>query len=382
MNARNAHADTAPPASMARRSAAVLLDALVWLAVAGWVVAKGVVDWAGAEPGSTASDDALGIMTIGLALTGALVVTQWLLHARNGWTIGRLAVGIRTLDVESRRPIGVARVFVRTVVVAAGFAVALLGGLLVLASPFFDRTRRNRGWHDRAASDEVLDLRESVQMAAQLPPRRSRPPVTEAAPAPRGPTTVPEWAQVPSLATTTDRPAPAAALVLAPVTPRRSSPDLDTRSIPVVGGVLSPGLAPELEMTRPVNVRVDVVPEPPAQPEIAVAEFELSDGRRVSIERVALVGRNPASEAAHVQLVRVADPTRSVSKTHLQIGVDPGGVWVADRGSTNGTVVTLPDGGQIACRADQQVRLRVGSTVVFGDCSMRLVRTPGAVPAA
>ena len=74
------------------------------------------------------------------------------------------------------------------------------------------------------------------------------------------------------------------------------------------------------------------------------------------------MGRNPASDA-DVQLVRVVDPARSVSKTHLQIGVEPGGVWVADRGSTNGTVVTLPDGAQVVCRVDQQVRLRVGSTV-------------------
>ena len=69
-----------------------------------------------------------------------------------------------------------------------------------------------------------------------------------------------------------------------------------------------------------------------------------------------------------------------MSKTHLQIGVEPAGVWVADRGSTNGTVVTLPDGGQVVCRVDQQVRIRVGSTVVFGDCSMRLVRVPRRVP--
>src|SRR5690242_13652420 len=108
VNARRARADAAPPASMARRSAAVLVDALVWLAAAGWVLAVGLVGWAGAEEGSTAADDAVGTMTIGLALTGALVLVQWMLHARNGWTVGRLAVGVRTLDVESRLPIGVA----------------------------------------------------------------------------------------------------------------------------------------------------------------------------------------------------------------------------------------------------------------------------------
>ena len=113
----------------------------------------------------------------------------------------------------------------------------------------------------------------------------------------------------------------------------------------------------------------------------SVAEIELGDGQRVTIARTALVGRNPASDA-DVQLVRVVDPARSVSKTHLQIGVEPGGVWIADRGSTNGTVVTLPDGAQVVCRVDQQVRLRVGSTVTFGDCSLRLIRAPGNDPMA
>ncbi|WP_028048750.1 RDD family protein [Cellulomonas sp. URHD0024] len=390
MNARYARADAAPPASMGRRFAAVLLDAVAWLVLGGWIVVAGVIAWARAEPSTQASDDAVALMTIGLALTGALVVTQWILHGRLGWTLGRLATGVRTLDVESRQPIGIARIFVRFVVVAAGAVVALLGALVVLLSPFFDRTGRNRGWHDRAAGDEVLDVRRSVLAAAQQPPRRSRPSVTTASTvastasaaavvaeptaAPRHAAPVPAWASIPRPPMVS--PPPPSSLVLAPVAPRRSGPDLDTRAIPVVRPGLSYGLAPELEMTRPAPPRTAAVLSHPPVAERMGAEFELSDGRRVSIERIALVGRNPASDAP-VQLVRVADPGRSVSKTHLQIGVERTGVWVADRGSTNGTVVTLPDGGQVICGVDQQVRLRVGSTVLFGDCSMRLVWVPG-----
>jgi hypothetical protein len=311
-----------------------------------------------------------------MVLTGVLVLAQWLLHGSYGWTLGRLATGVRTLDVESREPVGVARIFVRTVVVLAGAAVVLVGAVVVLASPFFDRTRRNRGWHDRAAGDEVLDVRESVLVAAELPPRR----VTAGAPEPSAPTRrpapVPDWAAAPAPTTAEQTAVPS--LVLSPVTPRRSSPDLDTRTIPVVLPGLAYGLLPELELTRPVAPRADLITGPQPVVDRTAAEFELSDGRRVSIERTALVGRNPASEA-QVQLVRVADPTRSVSKTHLQIGVEASGVWVADRGSTNGTVVTLPDGGQVVCGVDQQVRIRVGATVVFGDCSMRLVGVPAAV---
>jgi pSer/pThr/pTyr-binding forkhead associated (FHA) protein len=137
-----------------------------------------------------------------------------------------------------------------------------------------------------------------------------------------------------------------------------------------------PELDPEVEMTRRAAPRPEAVAPVVDQPS-TTAELALSDGRRVVVDGVALVGRNPAA-AVDVQLVRVVDPGRSVSKTHLQVAVSPSGVWVADRGSTNGTVVTLPDGGQVVCPVDHPVRLRVGATVRFGDCSFVVVRGPGA----
>ncbi|WP_157732526.1 FHA domain-containing protein [Cellulomonas sp. PSBB021] len=130
----------------------------------------------------------------------------------------------------------------------------------------------------------------------------------------------------------------------------------------------------DVESTRR---RILPPPPPPAHERgtVTVAVVEISDGQRVEVRRTALVGRNPAAAADGVQLVRVVDPGRSVSKTHLQIAVEESGVWVADRGSTNGTVVTLPDGAQVICPVDQPVRLRLGSVVMFGDCAMRLVAT-------
>ncbi|GGC09578.1 RDD family protein [Cellulomonas carbonis] len=101
----------------------------------------------------------------------------------------------------------------------------------------------------------------------------------------------------------------------------------------------------------------------------AEVTVELTDGQRVTFTGTALVGRNPAprpgEDADH--LIRVADPGRSVSKTHLLLGVDRAGLWVKDRDSTNGTVVTLADGQQILCGADQQVRIPPGASVAFGD---------------
>jgi pSer/pThr/pTyr-binding forkhead associated (FHA) protein len=130
-----------------------------------------------------------------------------------------------------------------------------------------------------------------------------------------------------------------------------------------------------VEMTRRVPPRPTPVEPALAEQSSTTAELALSDGRRVVVEGVALIGRNPAA-AVDVQIVRVVDPGRSVSKTHLQVAVSPSGVWVADRGSTNGTVVTLPDGGQVVCPVDHPVRLRTGATVRFGDYSFVVVRGP------
>lgn len=366
--------DDSSPATMARRLSAGLLDLLVVLVLGGAVLVAGV------------ARDSDVLVVLGSVSVVVVSVGQWVAHGFAGWTVGRRAVGIRTLDVESREPIGMVRVLLRSAVIAAGVLALGVGLLVVLASPAFDRTGRRRGWHDLAARDEVLDTR-AVPAPLVVPPRVRR---TEPAPerAGRRPVAVPGWAVAEPgrgadgtalLDLLLDEARPAA-LVLAPLAPQRSGPDLDTRSNPVVRQVgLSYGLAPELEMTRPAGPRDDLLLAPAATAVVdrSAAEIELGDGQRVTIARTALVGRNPASEA-DVQLVRVVDPARSVSKTHLQIGVEPSGVWVADRGSTNGTVVTLPDGAQVVCRVDQQVRLRVGSTVTFGDCSLRLIRAPGS----
>lgn len=128
-----------------------------------------------------------------------------------------------------------------------------------------------------------------------------------------------------------------------------------------------PDLPDEVEQTRlrPARGRVPEMPGP-VPPS---ATLHMSDGRRVEFRGIALVGRDPTPRPGEDPdlLVRVADPGRSVSKTHLAVGTDRAGIWVADRDSTNGTVVTLGDGQQILCGADQVVRLPEHASVSFGD---------------
>lgn len=143
-----------------------------------------------------------------------------------------------------------------------------------------------------------------------------------------------------------------------------------TPSIRPTEPITSAGLEPDVEATRLRPARGKVPEVPPGSGTVApTAVLELTDGRRINLSGTALIGRNPAprpgERADH--LIAVPDPARSVSKTHLLIGVDRGGVYVKDRDSTNGTVVTLGDGQQILCGADQQVRLPQGASIAFGD---------------
>ncbi|MCG7288291.1 FHA domain-containing protein [Cellulomonas sp. ACRRI] len=95
----------------------------------------------------------------------------------------------------------------------------------------------------------------------------------------------------------------------------------------------------------------------------------LPDGTVVDLDAPLLIGRNPDPQEG-VRVVAVADPGRSVSKTHLMLGADEHGPWVVDRGSTNGTLVTLADGQRIVCLPDRRVRLADGSLVAFGDLAL------------
>ena len=74
--------------------------------------------------------------------------------------------------------------------------------------------------------------------------------------------------------------------------------------------------------------------------------IRLDDGRDIELDRTVLIGRNPAGHPGEdtAQLIPVADPGRSISKTHLHLLAGNGGVWVTDRDSTNGSSVTTPDG--------------------------------------
>jgi uncharacterized RDD family membrane protein YckC len=391
------------PAPLGRRFLAYVVDQVA-IAVCGGGLLVGAmvpVDAATSVPRLPAA-----LLLLGWGLLGALTIFQWWAQGTRGWTIGKRLLGLRTVDARSGRPVGMGRIFVRGFVVGVGVLVLGVGQLVVLASPLWDRSGRHRGWHDRSAGDEVVDLRTGTLPAPRPKPRPASTPTTprRASTSDADPTTVtvvPTWLtdrdhdEGSASATAADAAHDAAArqlngllsdrhtggtgLVLPPLPGPGVAPDVDTRAL----SVLLPrafGLDPELEQTRHSPLRPDErSPEWAVDP--STADLELSDGRIVTIAGGLLVGRNPSADDGS-QLLRVADPGRSVSKTHLQVGIDAAGVWVADRGSTNGTLVTLAGGSQIVCGPGQKVRLPMGATVSFGDCGLRIVRAPQAASPA
>lgn len=102
----------------------------------------------------------------------------------------------------------------------------------------------------------------------------------------------------------------------------------------------------------------------------------LDDGREIDVDGLILLGRNPQARPGEedAQLIKIADESRTVSKTHLAIGVDAGGIYVMDRGSTNGSTATDPGGQSRPCAPGDVVQVDVGTIVSFGDHWLEIKR--------
>ncbi len=121
------------------------------------------------------------------------------------------------------------------------------------------------------------------------------------------------------------------------------------------------------DMTR---THLAPVGKAPAAPRKATDgwQLRLDDGRLVTVDGLVLIGRNPQPQAAEqAQLVQAGVESRMVSKTHLAVGLDHRGLYVMDRGSTNGTAIANAGGQFEPCAPGDPVRVREGQIVSFGD---------------
>jgi hypothetical protein len=105
-----------------------------------------------------------------------------------------------------------------------------------------------------------------------------------------------------------------------------------------------------------------------APPPVGEATLEFDTGERVPVPLNGLLGRNPSPgfTDGDVTLLPVEDPGRSVSKTHLAIGVAADGIWVVDRHSTNGVELTYR-GEKRKLKPGERVLVARGTLIRFGD---------------
>ncbi|PYG01644.1 FHA domain-containing protein [Georgenia satyanarayanai] len=118
----------------------------------------------------------------------------------------------------------------------------------------------------------------------------------------------------------------------------------------------------------PAAVPTDVRPTD-VTPTGAAPTVHLSDGRALAPGRT-LVGRAPQARAEEEPAALLAVPDERVSKTHLTVTVEPRRVVVVDRGSTNGTVLHLPDGSSRPLTPGEPVEVADGDVVVLGGTTL------------
>ncbi|WP_407791864.1 FHA domain-containing protein (plasmid) [Streptomyces sp. L7] len=170
----------------------------------------------------------------------------------------------------------------------------------------------------------------------------------------------------------------AALLSLDPVPEATPIPDVEP-------GQTSRGRSPEPALPEPQQAAFvpPALPEPTPttladgvdQTRIVVraprARFRLtfSNGEDHQVVGHSILGRRPTPQPGDEspRLITVSDPERSVSKTHLELGIENGTLWISDRWSSNGTVLVTPHGVGRICDPGRRYEVEAGSTVEIGD---------------
>ena len=295
-----------------------------------------------------------------VAIIAAVLILAWGLLVWQMYAVRAAGPGMRLLKLQlvgytDGRPIGWGRFFLRWLVLSLLAATGL--GLLLMIIFLIVHPRR-QGWHDLAADSVVIKER------VLAPPRPVEARATTEAP-------VPAEGQAP-----VESAAPAEIAAAGPMA--AEVPPMPVEPEPGQPAVHEPEVEPVTQQPVPIAAAASEAEfEAETEP-----EFErdrrpldvgwkviLDDGRDIEVQGLVLLGRNPQPRAGEedAQLIKVTDETRTVSKTHLALGVDGNGMYVMDRGSTNGSTVTTQDGETERCPPGDLVAVHPGAVVSFGD---------------
>ncbi|MET0692284.1 MAG: RDD family protein [Propionibacteriaceae bacterium] len=295
------------------------------------------------------------VTLLGAVLVLAWLIVVWWMSATKAAGPGMRLMKLQLVGLRDGRSIGWGRFFVRQLVLAL-LAVTVIG--LILLVVFMLQQPRRQGWHDLAAGSVVIKQR------ALAPVSAGRTAAKQTAPAATPPPVRPEQPAQPAPAPATTRTAPEAAPLAAPMSTADSVRMRPRR------------VGPGAELSRPeaTRTRVEEAPVDDGRPLELGWVAVLDDDREVEVLGLVLLGRNPQARPGEddAELIKVADDTRTVSKTHLSLRVDANGLFVMDRGSTNGTTLTDSTGASRPCPAGDVVPVRADSIVSFGDHWLRV----------
>ena len=287
---------------------------------------------------TNASPAVVGGIAFVLVLGWILLV--WWMFATRAAGPGMRLMHLQLVGLDNGRPIGWIRFLIRQLILSA---LASTGIGLLLMAIFLVRQPRRQGWHDLAVTSVVIKERQLI------PPHPAR--------------------AVSSSSVAPDRTAPPAPLLPTPPLqpPLQAPPQAEPLQPPTADPVPSPAVsAPPSPV--PSAVAEPAAADPPAGAGMGWRAV-LDDGREISIDALVLLGRNPQPRPGEEQaaLIKIADTTRTVSKSHLEIGRRGSGLYVVDRGSTNGSTVTGTSGVSQRCAPGEPVSVESGSIVSFGD---------------
>jgi uncharacterized RDD family membrane protein YckC len=370
----------------------------------------------------------LGVIASVITIGGLVMV--WYTLAVRAASPGLRAMKLQVVGFLDGRPIGPARVFLRAVVFWALFITGI--GLLIMLIMML-RHPRKQGWHDLAVTAVMIKER---TLAPPVQPARAAAGARRDSPAQVG-NSQPQLSGVRAAVPPNYAPGPGYTPADSPVPPGPQPGMAPAGSGAPYAAAVPPALAapyggnayaapPQASPYGPPPHGSSPTPQPsggqlhpPGQPagpisptpqgspagaspayedlpEYAVSpgDFEdqsavgprspyvqdwsilLDDGRRIAVEGLVLLGRNPLPKAGEedAQLIKIADETRTVSKSHLAVGVDAGGLYIVDRGSTNGSTVSTTNGMSSRCRAGEMVRVGDGAIVSIGDHWLEITR--------
>lgn len=287
-----------------------------------------------------------------LCLTWLLLL--WWMLATRAATVGMRLARVQLVGMHDGRPVGWLRALLRGLILGALTATVI--GVIIMVILMLGHIRR-QGWHDLAVDGVVIKERSLAPARVPADPTGSAN-VNSAASS--GQLTAEADADQSASISESDAPAPADPPL------RRDDPP-DQPETPEPSGTV------DADQANSNSVAASQPSPPPNQGWVAVVD----DGREFSIQHLILVGRNPRPRPGedNPELITISDQERTISKTHVGIDVDARGVIITDRGSTNGTAITDPDGVYRLLTAGETVHLLTPDYLVwFGNHHMRIGR--------